>query len=39
MYFYDGLKEILFKVCQNKSFYMNINNENNVPENIYSKYN
>ena len=31
----DGLKEILFKVCQNKSFYMDINNESNIPENIY----
>ena len=31
----EGLKELLFKVCENKSFYMDINNESNIPENIY----
>ena len=33
----DKLKDILFKVCENKSFFMDINNENNISEDLYTK--
>ena len=33
----DKLKDLLFIVCQNKSFYMDIDNESNISEDVYIK--
>ena len=33
----DKLKDLLFFVCENKSFYMDINNESNISEDVYIK--
>lgn len=33
----DKLKDLLFIVCENKSFYMDIDNESNISEDVYIK--
>ena len=31
----EQLKDLIFKVCENKTFYMDINNHNKIPEEIF----